>query len=84
MSKPTPQQLPPEAYARVFVNHPEGVLILDELIARYGGNPYVRGGLAEQRQTDFNAGKLEVVNFLLRRINQASDPNGTDEPEPDA
>lgn len=78
-----PPPLPPEAYARVFVNHPEGVQILDELIARFGGNPYVRGGLEQQRQTDFNAGKLEVVNFLLRRINRASEPNGPDEPDPE-
>ncbi len=72
--------LPAEAYARVFENHAEGALILDELIGRYGGNPYRPGGLEAQRQTDFNAGKLEVVNFILRRINKA---HGGDDGQPD-
>lgn len=61
-----------EVYARVFVNHAEGAQILDELVDKFGGNPYKPGGLESQRATDFNAGKLEVVNFLLRRINRAA------------
>jgi len=74
-------RLPPEVYARVFENHAEGVQILDELINRFGRNPYVRGGLEAQRQTDFNAGQNEVVQFILRRINQAHgvDTNVQDE-----
>lgn len=55
----------------MFVNHAEGAQVLDELVARFGGNPYVKGPLEAQRQTDFNAGKLEVVNFILRRLAQA-------------
>lgn len=74
-------QLPAEVYARVFENHAEGAQILDELIKRFGRNPYVRGGLEAQRQTDFNAGQSEVVQFILRRINQAHgvDTNVQDE-----
>lgn len=64
-------RLSPEVYARVFENHAEGAQILEDLIARFGRNPYVRGGLEAQRQTDFNAGQHEVVQFILRRINQA-------------
>lgn len=79
MSKPAP--LDDQVYARVFVNHAEGAQILDELIARYGGNPYKPGGLESQRETDFNAGKLEVVNFLLRRINRAAGVATNDDPE---
>lgn len=75
------RQLPAEVYARVFENHAEGAQILDELIKRFGRNPYVRGGLEAQRQTDFNAGQSEVVQFILRRINQAHgvDTNVQDE-----
>lgn len=65
------QALPPEAYARVFENIPEGEQILAELITRFGRNPYVKGGLEADRQTAFNAGALEVINFIVRRIEQA-------------
>jgi hypothetical protein len=68
--RPTP--LPPEAYARVFENHAEGRQILDELAARFGKNPYVKGGHEADRQTAFNAGQLDVLNFILSRINQAN------------
>lgn len=72
-SSPTKRQtpLPPEVYARVFENIPEGEQILDELITRFGRNPYVKGGPDAARQTDFNAGAFEVVQFILRRISQA-------------
>jgi len=61
----------PEAYARVFENHAEGRLILDDLTARFGGGIYVKGGLEGDRQTCFNAGRRSVLDFILGRINQA-------------
>jgi len=61
----------PGAYMRVFELHPEGQQIFDELVARFGGNPYRKGGADAARQSDFNAGALEVVNHIVRRINQA-------------
>lgn len=67
-----PKPLQPVDYQRVFEGDPVGARILEDLVARFGGNPYTRGGLEAQRQTDFNAGKLEVVDFLLRKINQAN------------
>lgn len=65
------EPLPPEAYARVFEGIPEGALILEELVARFGKNPYVKGGIEAQRQTDFNAGQMSVVTHILSRINSA-------------
>ncbi len=67
----TKQALPPEAYARVFENIPEGGQILEELVSRFGRNPYVKGGHEADRQTAFNAGAMEVINFIVRRIEQA-------------
>lgn len=61
----------PEMYARVFENHAEGALVLEDLIARFGGNPYTRGGLEGDRETCYKAGQNRVVNFVLARINQA-------------
>lgn len=62
----------PEAYARVFENHAEGHVILDDLTARFGGGIYVKGGLEGDRQTCFNAGRRSVLDFILGRINQAN------------
>jgi hypothetical protein len=65
------QKARPESYARIFENEPEGMLILEELVERFGRNPYVKGGHEADRQTAFNAGAFEVTQFILRRINQA-------------
>lgn len=67
-------------YARVFENHAEGKLILEDLIARFGSNPYVRGGHDGDRETCYRAGSNRVVHFILGRINQA---NGVQTDEPD-
>lgn len=60
------------SYWRVFEQSKEGAAILEDLVSRFGGNPYVTGGHEADRQTAFNAGRLEVVSFILRRINQAN------------
>lgn len=65
----------PSLYADVFEDDKRGAAILDELIAVYGSNPYVKGGADAARQTDFNAGTLEVVQFILRKINRAHGVN---------
>ena len=62
----------PEMYARVFDGHAEGALILEDLVARFGGNPYVRGGHEADRETSRKAGNLQVVHFILGKINQAN------------
>lgn len=65
-NKPTDQD-----YATLFEDMPAGPAILDQLVAAFGRNPYVKGGHEADRETAFNAGKLEVVNFILNRINRA-------------
>lgn len=69
------EPLPPALYADVFQDDRRGAAILEELIAVHGNNPYVKGGADAARQTDFNAGKLEVINFILRRLNRANGVN---------
>jgi len=73
-----PDSLQPQLYKDVFEDDRRGAAILDELIRRFGRNPYVPGGLEGARQTDFNAGQNNVVQFLINRINQA---NGVEENE---
>ena len=74
----TARKARPESYAWVFEQTPEGKLVMDELLARFGKNPYVKGGIESARQTDFNSGALEVINFIVRRIEQAHQ-GGTNE-----
>jgi uncharacterized protein (DUF1330 family) len=64
--------LPAEVYARIFDGTPEGQQILEELVARFGGNPYVRGGHEADRETAYRAGQNRVVNFILGRVNEAN------------
>ena len=59
----------PEMYFRVFEDHAEGRLILEDLTARFGGSIYCKGGLEGDRQTAFNAGRRAVLDFILGRIN---------------
>lgn len=66
------RQVTPEMYARVFDGHAEGALILEDLVARFGGNPYVAGGLEGDRETAYRAGRGSVVHFILGKINQAN------------
>ena len=71
------QRASPEAYQRLFELSQDGMAVFDDLVARfYARNPYVPGPGGD-RDTAFNAGRLEVVQFILRQINRANgvDPN---------
>ncbi len=68
----------PEAYARVFEQHHEGVLILEDLVRRfYDVNVFVPGGIDAQRETERRAARREVVHYILTKIGQVGkvDPN---------
>jgi uncharacterized protein (DUF1330 family) len=58
-------------YARVFENHHEGVMILDDLTTRFGGGLFVKGGEEGRRETDWRLGRRAVLDFILGQINQA-------------
>jgi hypothetical protein len=61
------QPLDPAAYLRIFEHNPEGAAILEELVARFGRNPYVPGPGGD-RDTAFNAGTNKVVQHILNKI----------------
>lgn len=70
-------------YARVFEHHHEGVLILEDLTMRFGGKLFVKGGEEGRRQTDYNLGRREVLDFIVSMVNRASnvpDPNDSTDP----
>lgn len=72
----------PAMYARVFEGHHEGAAILEDLTLRFGGKLFVKGGEEGRRQTDYNLGRREVLDFIVSMINVANgvDPND-DQPE---
>jgi hypothetical protein len=72
----------PAEYALIFEDHKIGAAILEELIARFGGNPYVPGALEAQRETDYRAGRKAVVDFIVLRINQAAGHEAVTDLEP--
>lgn len=58
-------------YARIFEDHAEGVLILEDLVARfYDVNVWHQ----DQRETDRRAARREVLQFILNRIGQVNVP----------
>jgi len=71
----------PEDYADLFERDPRGALILEDLVARFGGNPYVRGGVEAARETDYRAGQLRVVTYILDQINRANGAEVNDDAE---
>lgn len=65
-------QVDKDTYRRLFEDNADGVAVLDELVSRFGSNPYTPGGVEAARATDFKAGRLDVVQFILRKINHAN------------
>lgn len=76
-----PPKATPQDYQQLFEDMPQGRLILEDLVARFGGNPYVRGGVEASRETDYRAGQLRVVSFILDRINRANGAEVSDDAE---
>ena len=61
----------PELYQQIFGEDLRGIAIREDLHARFGRNPYVRGGLEAQRETDFNAGAMSVLDYVERMMLRA-------------
>lgn len=55
----------PQQYASTFELYGDGVAVLDDLIRRFGGAPFVAG---QPDQTAFNCGTKAVVEHILAQI----------------
>jgi hypothetical protein len=69
-------------YARVFEDHHEGKEIFEDLVRRFGGAPFVKGGKAAERETLRNLGSRRVIDFIVSRINQSHGVNDDVEETP--
>jgi hypothetical protein len=66
-----PEQATPEMYSRVFVQNPEGQLVLEDLLARFHDRKlWVAGGVEGARETERRAAQQEVLRFILGRTGQ--------------
>lgn len=68
----------PEMYQRVFEGHAEGAILLDDLVSRFGGALFVKGGEEGRRETDYRLGRRAVLDFIMGQLNHAA---GAEEPE---
>ncbi|ENV02415.1 MULTISPECIES: Bbp19 family protein [Acinetobacter] len=60
-----------EDYYSIFEAHPIGRIVSDDLVNKFGGVTYVRGGQDAERESCFRAGKKYVVDHILMQINNA-------------
>lgn len=74
-------EVTPEMYARVFENHAEGVLILEDLVRRFHRPAQLSGGIDAVLTTYHREGSRAVVDFIVSQCNRANGVN-TDELEP--
>lgn len=64
-----------ETYRNIFDLDINGVRVLEHLASTFGKSIYVRGGLEADRESCFRAGQNDVVQFILKQVNRANDPN---------
>lgn len=62
-------------YKVVFEDSMAGQLVLDDLIARFAGQIFVKGGHEGDRETCYRAGKRDVVEYIVKMINRANGVN---------
>ncbi|PRG76131.1 hypothetical protein C6T58_24745 [Burkholderia multivorans] len=74
---PAEQRATADDYRITFEN-PAGALVLDDLVKRFTGSVFVRGGHDGERETTYRLGRRDVVEHILSMINRANgaEPEG--------
>jgi len=65
------KEVSPFDYRRIFEEMPGGAPVLEDLTKRFGKEAYVKGGTEGDRETCYRAGQRSVLDYILRRINEA-------------
>lgn len=68
-----------ETYRCLFDLDVNGVRVLEHLTSIFCKSTYVRGGQEAERESCFRAGERSVVEFIIKQINRANDPNYKEE-----
>ena len=66
-------------YRNLFDLDVNGVRVLEHLTQIFCKSTYVRGGQEAERESCFRAGERSVVEFIIKQINRANDPNYKEE-----
>jgi len=70
-------------YHRVFVESPEGAIVLEDLVARFFDiEVYQAGGIEAQRETERRAARREVLRFILNKVAQVNEAPPDDQDNP--
>lgn len=69
----------PEVYARVFEVNPEGAAVLAELEQKFVRGAVTEGGVDGVLKTYQRDGERRVIEWILKRINQANGALPNDE-----
>lgn len=64
-----------ETYRNLFDIDVNGLRVLEHLTSVFCKSTYVRGGQEAERESCFRAGQNSVVEFIIKQINRANDPN---------
>lgn len=77
-----PHRATPADYKAIFEDDRRGAAIFDQLYSVFASKVFVPGGHEGDRQTCYNAGTREVIEYIARQINRANgvqDPNQNEE-----
>lgn len=65
----------PALYKAIFEDDKRGAALLEDLTNRFARKVYVKGGHEADRETCYNAGMRDVIEWIVIQINRA---NGVD------
>lgn len=68
-----------ETYRNLFDIDINGMRVLEHLTAKFGNSTYVKGGQEAERESCFRAGQNDVIQFILKQVNRANDPDYKEE-----
>jgi hypothetical protein len=64
-----------EDYRLIFEDTMAGQLVMEDLMKRFAGVVYVKGGHEADRETCYRAGKRDVIEHIVKMINRANGVN---------
>lgn len=68
-----------ETYRNLFDLDVNGLRVLEHLTQIFCKSTYVRGGQEAERESCFRAGERSVVEFIIKQVNRANDPDYKEE-----
>lgn len=74
-------EITPQEYKAIFEDDRRGAAIFEDLTRRFAGKVYVKGGHEADRETCYNAGKRDVIEFIVAQINRANGVENNQENE---